>query len=296
MSTSPECLWPLGAELGEGPVWRQAQSPADAALYFVDIKGRQIHRCAADGTGQQSWAAPSAIGFVQPLADGDFVAGLQDGLYRFSPGSGDFKALIAVDAHQPGNRLNDANVDAQGRLWFGTMDNAEIEPSGSLYRVGADGKLRAEDCGYVITNGPAQSPDGRHLYHTDTLAQKVYAFDLSPTGTLSNKRLLITLENGYPDGTTVDAEGHLWICLFAGHRIERYTPKGRLVQTVAMPCANITKLAFGGTDLHTAFVTTAWKGLSPAERVAQPLAGGLFSFRVNTPGLPAHPISQGFSS
>ena len=291
MSSLPECVWPLGAELGEGPVWHAAE----AALYFVDIKGHQIHRCAADGTQRKSWSAPAAVGFVQPFAGADFVAGLQDGLYRFNPASGDFKSLLAVDGHRPGNRLNDANVDAQGRLWFGTMDNAELQPSGALYRVAADGALRAEDDGYVITNGPAQSPDGRVFYHTDTLAQKVYAFDLSPTGALSNKRLLITLSNGYPDGTTVDAEGHLWICLFAGGRIERYTPAGRLAQTVTMPCANITKLAFGGPDLRTAFVTTAWKGLSAAERAAQPLAGGLFTFAVDTPGLPQHPITEGFA-
>ncbi len=292
MSNLPECLWPLGAELGEGPIWHAAE----ASLYFVDIKGRKVHRCAADGTRQTCWSAPAAVGFVQPLAGGDFVAGLADGLYRFSPGSGHFEALIAVDHHRPGNRLNDAHVDAQGRLWFGTMDNAESQPSGSLYRVVADGTLRAEDTGYVISNGPAQSPDGRRFFHTDTLAKKVYAFDMSPTGALSDKRLLITLENGYPDGTAVDADGHLWICLFGGARIERYTPAGRLVQTVALPCANVTKLAFGGPDLRTAFVTTAWKGLSAVERAAQPLAGGLFTFPVDTPGLPSHAISEGFPS
>lgn len=290
MSITSESLWPLGAELGEGPIWQSAED----ALYFVDIKGRRIHRCKADGSERRSWPAPAAVGFVQPLAGGDFVAGLAGGLHRFSPATGDFSRLIEVEPHLPGNRLNDATVDAQGRLWFGSMDDAEESPSGSLYRVGADGALRAEDRGYVITNGPVQSPDGQRLYHTDTLQRLVYAFDLSPTGELSNKRPLIRIHGGYPDGTAVDAEGHLWICLFAGHRIERYTPDGRLVQTVALPCANVTKLTFGGPDLRTAFVTTARKGLSPAELAAQPLAGDLFIFRVDTPGLPAHAITQGF--
>ena len=68
MTSKPECLLRLGAELGEG-LLRQA---AEQTLYFVDIKGQQIHRCAADGSQRQSWAAPQAIGFVQPLAGGLF--------------------------------------------------------------------------------------------------------------------------------------------------------------------------------------------------------------------------------
>ncbi len=84
----------------------------------------------------------------------------------------------------------------------------------------------------------------------------------------------------------VDCEGHLWIALFGAGRIERYTAAGRLAGSVGFPCTNITKLAFGGEDLRTAYVTTAWKGLTPAQRREQPLAGGLFAFRVDTPGLP----------
>jgi D-xylonolactonase len=50
----PECIWPLGATLAEGPVWHAE----DKALYFVDIKQRAIHRCAEDGGRRQSWTVP----------------------------------------------------------------------------------------------------------------------------------------------------------------------------------------------------------------------------------------------
>jgi D-xylonolactonase len=286
-----ECIWPLGAQLAEGPVW----SAAEQCLYFVDIKGHKIHRCKADGSDQRSWDAPQAIGFLQPLANGDFVVGLKDGLYRFSPDTGAFAQMLMVETDLPGNRLNDANVDARGQLWFGTMDDAEEAASGCLYRVNSNADLLAMDPGYVITNGPATSPDGRTFYHTDTLNQSIYAFDLSEQGALSGKRLFIKISNGYPDGTAVDSAGHLWVALFAGGRIERYNDQGVLVETIPMPCANVTKLAFGGADLRTAFVTTAWKGLSKQERECQPLAGGIFTFRVDTPGLPQHAITEGFS-
>jgi sugar lactone lactonase YvrE len=93
---------------------------------------------------------------------------------------------------------------------------------------------------------------------------------------------------GYPDGTTVDSDGAVWIALFGGARIERYSAQGELIDTVPMPCSNITKIAFGGHDLRTVFVTTARKGLSEEALAAQPLAGGLFRFRVPTPGQIQH--------
>jgi xylono-1,5-lactonase len=67
------------------------------------------------------------------------------------------------------------------------------------------------------------------------------------------------------------------------------------VEQVPFPCANVTKLAFGGSDLQTVYASTAWKGLSPAERQRQPQAGGLFSFRAPVPGQPQAQCNRGFS-
>jgi sugar lactone lactonase YvrE len=176
------------------------------------------------------------------------------------------------------------------------MDDSEQEPSGTLYRVNDDGEVVPQDDDYVITNGPALSPDGRTLYHGDTMRRVVYAFDVSEDGTLSRKRIFATISgDGYPDGMAVDAQGFVWIALFGGWRIERYSPDGKLVEQVPFPCANVTKLAFGGDDLQTVYVSTAWKGLSAAERQRQPQAGGLFSFRSPVPGQPQARIQWGFS-
>ncbi|WP_267876244.1 SMP-30/gluconolactonase/LRE family protein [Massilia violaceinigra] len=136
------------------------------------------------------------------------------------------------------------------------------------------------------------SPDGKTLYHTDTLGKKIYAFDVLPDGTATRKRLfIVTQAPGHPDGMAVDADGGIWVAMFRGARIDRYNPAGELVGTIAFPVSNITKLAFGGADLRSAFVTTAWKGLSEDERAREPLAGGLFTFRTDTPGLAQHTIS-----
>jgi xylono-1,5-lactonase len=287
-SEQPVCLWPAGAELGEGALWHAGSR----SVYFVDIRGRRIHRCAEDGSERQSWDAPGQPGFIVPVTGGGFVCGLEDGLYRFDERSGDFSQLRGVEAELTGNRFNDGFVDAHGRLWFGSMDNAETQATGSLYRMARDGEAVPVDNGYVITNGPATDPECKTLYHTDTLAKNVFAFDLLPDGRLARKRLFVTIAgSGYPDGMAVDADGHVWIALFGGGRIERYSPRGRLVGSVVFPCSNITKLAFGGDDLRTAYVTTAWKGLTDEQRAREPLAGGLFAFRTAAPGLPQHEFS-----
>jgi xylono-1,5-lactonase len=285
---SVECIWPLAAQLGEGPFW----SARESAVWFVDIKGRRIHRCDENGGAQRSWDAPEEIGFVVPAVDNRMIAGMKSGLYGFDPSSGTFSLLTQVDSHRPGNRLNDACVDSAGRLWFGSMDNAETSPTGSLYRFDRDG-LRRCDEGYVITNGPAVSPNGRTLYHVDTLERIVYAFDLDERGAIKNKRPFIRIEtpDAYPDGPVVDSEGCVWLSLFGGWGVQKFSPEGELLDSIRLPVANCTKVAFGGTDRRTLFITTAWKGLSAEQRAQQPLGGGLFRLRVDTPGLPQNEVA-----
>lgn len=283
MSGAVDCVWPLAAELGEGPVWH------GGALWFVNIKACRIHRFdPATGEGR-SWDAPSAPGFIAPAAGGGWVAGLKTGLHRFDPETGAFAHLAAIEPPGLDNRINDGFVDCEGALWFGTMHDPETDPSGALYRFDRRGLVRFDD-GIPITNGPVTSPDRRTLYHTDTLARTIHAFDLDEEGEASNRRDFLRIEAGagHPDGSVVDSEGCLWVALWGGWGVRRYSPAGELLDFVRLPCANVTKLAFGGDDLRTAYVTTAWKGLSAAERKAQPLAGGLFSFRVEIPGLPQH--------
>jgi sugar lactone lactonase YvrE len=284
-SGQPECVWPLAAELGEGPLWW------NGALWFTDIKQDRIHRFDPATRQGKSWEAPAAPGFLAPFGDGGFLVGAKLGLFHFDPGSGNLRFLEAVEPDRLGNRLNDGAVDPKGRLWFGSMDDSEKQSSGVLYCLQPGGP-KAMDEGYVITNGPAFSPDGRTLYHTDTLERVIYRFDVSEEGALSGKRIFVRIEEGagYPDGPTVDAEGCLWTGLFGGWAARRYAPDGALVGEVRFPVANVTKLAFAGT---IAYATTAWKGLDKAARSAQPLAGGLFRFEAKTPGLPQQAMRDG---
>ncbi len=274
------------AALGEGPVW----VARDQALWFVDIKGPRVHRFDPASGAHRSYDAPGQVGWVLPADDGAFLAGLQQGLARFDPAAGTFDVIARPEGGTPGNRLNDATVDAAGRAWFGSMDDGEQAATGRLYCFDR-GAVRDSGLPPVrITNGPAISPDNRLLYHTDTLARVIHAVPLRDDGTVGEPTVFATIDpaDGWPDGSVCDAEGHVWIGLWGGFRARRYAPDGRVAAEVRLPAANITKIAFGGDDLRTAYVTSARKGLDPAALADQPLAGNIFAFDVDVPGLPGN--------
>ena len=278
----PQCVWSVAAELGEGPLWL----PGDGAVWFVDIKKDRIHRYEPSSGRKRSYETPPNPSFLVSDKTGKLVVGLKSGLHRFDPATGGFELLQVVEPDKPNNRLNDGALDPKGRLWFGSMDNGEREASGSLFRLDPSGPV-AVDSGIVITNGPCFSPDGRTLYHTETVKRTIYAFDVAEDGSLSRKRVFVTIEEnaGHPDGSVTDAEGCVWTCLFFGSAARRYAPSGELLATVRFPCSNITKLTFGGADLRTAYATSAHHLLSAEQLAAQPFAGALFRFEVDVPGL-----------
>jgi len=286
MSADPQSVLSVGATLGEGPIW----VARDAALWFVDIKGHRIHRYDPATDVGRSWAAPCQVGWIVPTDDGLFAVGLQTGVHRFDPAQGSFALLHAPETHLPGNRQNDACVAPDGALWFGSMDDAEEADSGYFYRFHKGVCVESGLPAVSITNGPAVSPDGRTLYHTDTLGKRIWRTELREDGTVGNTGLFAKIEDdaGYPDGPTVDAEGCLWTGLFGGWAVRRYDPAGKLMREVRFPVANITKIAFGGEGLTTAYATTARKGLDMTALTEQPLAGDLFAFDPGVAGLPGH--------
>ncbi|NHO52385.1 SMP-30/gluconolactonase/LRE family protein [Acetobacter estunensis] len=277
------CVWSLEAQLGEGPVW----SAADDAFYFVDILGHALHRYRPSDGERRSWTAPRRPCFLVPAQDGGLICGMEDGLYLFDPKEGRKHLIMPIEADRPGTRLNDAHLDGMGRLWFGTMDDAEKNPIGSLYSLDRTLSLRRHHNGYTISNGPVVSPDGQTLYHCDSAEGAIYAFDLDGDGALHNRRVFarIEAEGQAPDGLAMDEAGTVWAGVWGGGRLERFRADGTRLDPIMLPARNVTKAAFGGSDRRTLFITTARKGLSEAEIARQPLNGGVFCLRVDTPGL-----------
>ena len=284
MNARPMPVWELEAQLGEGPVWVER----DRALWFVDINEQRIHRFDPASNDRRSWDSPEKVGFIFPAEGGGFVAGLQSGLYRFDETSGGFELIVAVEPDLPTNRLNDGIVDPAGRLWFGTMDSGEKAKTGAFYCFGEGRLTRTQLDGIAITNGPAVSPDGKLLYFVDTLKGTIGVADIGDDGLLGNPRPFVRIDprEGHPDGPTIDSNGDLWIALYGGWEMRRYSPSGQQLEVVRFPVANITKIALGKDDLRTAYATTARQKLSPEEVAKQPLIGSLFEFPVEVAGVP----------
>ncbi|WP_110648541.1 SMP-30/gluconolactonase/LRE family protein [Salinicola peritrichatus] len=291
MSKEAVAIWEVRATLGEGPIWSEQHQ----ALLFVDILQARLHAWRPQDDDRRSWDLDEACCWLLPREGGGFVAGLRSGVVELSldeHGPRPGKRLTPIAWLPDGDRLNDGKSDAQGRLWFGSMDAAESHGRGYLYRLDSRGLVEM-DSEYHVTNGPAISPDGRTLYHNDSARQTVFAFDLDDDGELSNKREHIRLAPGagHPDGMTCDREGGLWVALWDGARVARFHPDGSLDREVALPVSRPTSCAFGGDDLDRLFVTSAAVG-----REDEPQAGALFEVEVAIGGFATTPAALPNSS
>jgi sugar lactone lactonase YvrE len=283
-----ECVLDARAALGECPRWSQAE----AKLYWVDIPARMFH-CFDPATGEDR-----SHSFAQKLAcfalrrQGGFVLGLEDGFALLDHFDGEPQPVgHQVEVDRPDNRFNDGRCDSLGRFWAGTVDGTKKLANGALYRLDTDHSVHQMAGGALTANGLAFSPDERTLYWADTPNHIVYAYALDlASGLIDQRRSFATFPfgQGRPDGASVDEAGFYWSALYAGGRLVRISPDGQIVAEVPIPALNCTMIGFGGADLRTAYVTTARQGLSEEELAARPLSGGIFSFRVDTPGLPEH--------
>lgn len=268
--------------LGEGPIW----VAAERCLYWVDIKGHSLHAYHPHNKMSRRWVFPGQLAWILPRRSGGFVAGSGHHIGFLSVGEVlHFEPFLEIEPDLKGNRLNDAKVDIDGSILFGTMDNAESAATGALYRLLPSLEIKKLDEGYVVSNGPAIDPVARKIYHTDSAARRVYSFE-RVDGHLVNKKLFIQFQDdqGFPDGMTVDREGALWVAHWGGGRVSRFLPDGSLANSLVIPAAQVTSCCFGGEALDELYITTASIHLSPAMHAQQPHAGGLFVAKVDVAG------------
>ncbi len=280
---SCELAFDVRAELGEGPLWDDRRQ----RLLFVDIMRGHIHEFDPATGADRIINVGRPVGAVAVTERGDWIAAAADGFYRVDPVSGRVALLVAIEANQPDNRMNDGYVDARGRFWAGTMGMGGRRDKGTLYRLDPDGRVHRMLGPVSISNGLDWSPDNKIFYYTDLASSRVDQFDFEvATGTIRNRRLFVEFpsEIGYPDGLIVDAAGFVWVALWEGGSVHRYAPDGRLDLIVPVPASQTTKCAFGGPELKDLYVTTAWIGLDAAARAEQPHAGSLFKIQTGARG------------
>jgi sugar lactone lactonase YvrE len=275
MASRPETAVRAQATLGEGPVW----DAAAGRLVWVDILGSRVHWFDPVTGRDEAETVAQHVGAALPRRGGGLVLNLRDGVGLRDP-DGAFRWLTDLAAE--GRRGNDAAVDATGTLWAGTMRYDEAPGGGALYRICADGKTETVLDSVTVSNGLGWSPDNRLMYYIDSPTGRIDVFDADvAAGRVTGRRVFAEIDRpGLPDGLTVDESGCVWVALWMGGAVLRYSPYGTLDRVIEIPASRTTACAFGGPQLTDLYVTTA-----TAEN--EPGSGALWVIPDAGKGLPA---------
>jgi gluconolactonase len=256
-------------------------------VYFSDIPSNRILKMTPAGevsvlredSGRTNGNAFDARGRLISCEGFGLGPGGRRRVVRTDMGTG--KITVLTDRYE-GKRYNSPNdvcADGRGRVWFtdpryGDRGGMEMEVEG-VYRIDPDGKVTRVlgQPDVQKPNGIAVAPDDGTLYVADSNDRpggnrKIWAFDLSPKGEVSNRRLVYDFRQGRGgDGVRVDSRGNVWVA--AGIRTPRppgevtdvpqgvyvISPQGKLLGRVPIPEDYVTNLAFGGRDRKTLYVT-----------------------------------------
>ncbi|SLN71342.1 SMP-30/gluconolactonase/LRE family protein [Oceanibacterium hippocampi] len=271
--------------LGESPLW----DVETAAFYWIDTRGRKIHRLDPETGAYRDWSVPGQIGSMALRRNGGAVIALDGGFWRFDFSDGSAVPIAEPEADDPRTRFNDGKVDRRGRFFAGSMGIRIRDPLlGTLYRLDPDMSVHPVESDIGVSNGPCWSPDNKVFYFNDTETRLVHAYDYDiETGSLGNKRLFVDLRehDGAGDGATVDQEGNLWIALVFSGEIACFAPDGKLIERIRTPCRMPSSVMFGGRDLDVLYLTSiSDTGIRQADG---PQDGGLFAITgLGAKGLP----------
>jgi sugar lactone lactonase YvrE len=271
--------------LGEGPVW----VPSPGQLWWIDMHRDTIHRYDWQNreSGAQKLSGRST--FVVPCADGSAISSLQKGLCRVPEQGQPALLTVPVETDTPDTSINDGKTGPDARLYFGTRDLAHRREMGGLYRLDDDLVARRLTDRVTAGNGIDWSPDASVLYFVDSGDYQVWAFDFdSRDGSVSQKRVFarVAEPDGLPDGLSVDAAGGVWVALYGGGRLHRYSPDGQLTEVIPTPVRYPTSCAFAGPGLDTLVVTSAYARIEDAGEIPSELDGAVLVAKIGVVGKP----------
>jgi sugar lactone lactonase YvrE len=270
---------------GESALWE----PASARLLWLDLYRPTFHcfdpasgRHAAkrvDGADRLACLLRAADGHLPHIVSADAIGRLLPstaGAVRFEP-----ERPIALGSLR--EAVNDGKTHPCGAIWLGTADRDEREALGRVRVLGANRPL---DPALIVANGPSFAPDGRAAYVSDSAARRILRYPVGTDGLPAGPaETLATFEavDGFPDGSTVDRDGRIWVAMWDGAAVRCLSPEGATLAVLPLPVARVTSCAFGGADLATLFITTASFELDDAAVEAG--AGALFAAEVGARGI-----------
>jgi L-arabinonolactonase len=272
--------------LGECVLWCERTG----RLLWTDIPQSLLWTHVPETGETRSWPMPERVASFALTEDDDrLLLGLASGLAFFSFSTSQVERICDVEPELAGTRLNDGRCDRQGRFVFGMFNEANNPKAavGGFYRLNRDLTVERLPLGEVaIANSICFSPDGATMYYCDSMAKVIRSCDYGDEIGAQRVFADLTGDKGEPDGSTVDAEGHLWNASWGAGRLVRYAPNGSVERVLMLAAPQPTCVAFGGPLLDTVYATSARMFLSDEELAAAPASGGVFSFTTDVVGLP----------
>jgi len=289
-------LYPSQCYLGEGPFWHAGRN----SCFWVDIENRKLFEYPwgggpnfGDGVAPRVaatvWQFDRRVSLILPDNEGRLLLGMQGGISLFDPGTGAQEWLLDIEKELIKHRCNDGGIDAEGRLWVGTLHMDFDEGAGSLYCIGEDRVPVLKRDSVTISNGMVWSLDNQRLYYIDSPRRAVesFLFDRA-TGNIVFEKIVVRIpaNMGGPDGMTIDEEGMLWVAHWGGFGVYRWNPQtGELLDSVKVPVPNVSCCAWAGSALDHLIITTARQDLSEEELLSYPQSGDLFVAKVGVRGV-----------
>jgi sugar lactone lactonase YvrE len=251
-------------------------------LYFSDARYGGVYRRNPDGRIETLLAdRPHVGGMAFNEGGGLIVTG--PGVSLWDERTGAVRDLFTEFNGKPISRFNDMTVDSRGNILAGSLlwDPAPgLQPvPGALYRIDPPGKATLLWEPIDINNGLGFSPDGKLLYHADSMTG-VWVYDVTADGGLKDRRLFAKMPKGVPDGLAVDAEGNVLVAAPMSDEVVRFRSDGTVDRRIPVPAKLVLSLVFAGPDLCDLYVVTGEHPKS-GER-----SGSIFRARSDIPGLP----------
>jgi sugar lactone lactonase YvrE len=273
MSEAFEWIARAGA-LAEGP---RIDDRGD--LYFGDVLGRGLYRCAAGGAAQAVLPDRRSVGGVVIDEAGGVLCSGREGLARFDPVTGETRAVPILIDGVAITSVNDIEADPAGNLYGGTLDYEAFDEGRAprpsiLFRLGRDGAA-VKLATLPIPNGMDFSADGARFYLSES-GEGVFSYAQGRDGQLADRRLVAAMPDS--DGIVLDSAGGLWVARYLCNLLEYHAPGGGLARRIALPFGSVASVTFGGDDLHMLHV--AGGDLQRGDQ------GGVLRLRVDAPGLP----------
>eukprot|EP01120_Amphizonella_sp_Union-15-10_P008108 TRINITY_DN2847_c0_g1_i3.p1 TRINITY_DN2847_c0_g1~~TRINITY_DN2847_c0_g1_i3.p1 ORF type:complete len:291 (-),score=49.85 TRINITY_DN2847_c0_g1_i3:12-884(-) len=270
--------------VGEGPIWHNTAK----VLLWVDIEGKQVFVYEPKTKQNKTLDLDQMVGTIVPRKNKptSAVVALHKGLAFLDLETGKVEPICSPET-DISLRFNDGKCDPAGRLWAGTMAiNEDLEPQGSLYCLFPDLTIKKRENKIGVSNGICWSHDKKKMYFIDSVTKKVDVYDYNnETGEITNRKTFTEISDGYPDGSTLDEHGNLWVAIWGGSNVSCFDHKdGKLIRKVYIPgVTQVSACAFGGDNLDELYVTTASRG-----KPNEPQAGSLFVVRgLGVKGVPS---------